>query len=214
MSPRRVLYLAWAPFFSGAERALLLTLRALDPRRYEPFVLVGTDGEFADQVLRLGIPCRIVRLRQLDRLHPVQSVRSVLEVCHWAVRHRVAIVHSNDVPSFQPGGYAAHLLGMPSVTHVRFPDKAVGYRWFLRPGFSLALFVSRALMKESVEDAPEVFGSRSEVLHDCVAPQPEWSTEEIASHRDHLGLPRDAIIVALTGQIAEVKGIWDFVEAG
>ena len=38
---RRVLYLAWAPFFSGAERALLLTLRSLDRERYAPYVLAG-----------------------------------------------------------------------------------------------------------------------------------------------------------------------------
>jgi hypothetical protein len=36
---RRVLFVAWAPFFSGAERALLLTLRSLDPGRYVPVVL-------------------------------------------------------------------------------------------------------------------------------------------------------------------------------
>src|SRR4029453_15446690 len=54
---RRVLFVAWAPFFSGAERALLLTLRSLDPSRYTPFVLAGTDGEFASQVRAMGVLC-------------------------------------------------------------------------------------------------------------------------------------------------------------
>jgi len=54
---RRVLFVAWAPFFSGAERALLLTLRSLDPSRYAPVVLAGTEGEFVHQVREMGIPC-------------------------------------------------------------------------------------------------------------------------------------------------------------
>ena len=44
-SPRTVLYLAWAPFFSGAERALLLTVQRLDPARYRPHVILGTSGD-------------------------------------------------------------------------------------------------------------------------------------------------------------------------
>ena len=74
--PRRVLYLAWAPFFSGAERALLLTLRSLDPARYAPYVLAGTEGEFAAQVRALDTLGRHrlsdrQSLDELARLFPV-----------------------------------------------------------------------------------------------------------------------------------------------
>jgi glycosyltransferase involved in cell wall biosynthesis len=207
------LYLAWAPFYSGAERALILTLRALDPARYTPYVLAGTDGEFAAQVRALGIPCQIVPLRQLDRQRPIASLASVTAVFRWALRYRVSLIHSNDMPSFQPGGYVARMLRIPSVTHVRFPDKADGYRWFFRPGFSQALFVSRDLMAGAVKEAADVFEDRSEVLHDWVEPQPMWSAQQVAMCRQGLDLPTDSTIIALTGQIAEVKGIWDFIEA-
>src|SRR5579862_5181177 len=99
--PRRVLFLAWAPFFSGAERALLLTLRSLDPKRYVPSVLSGTDGEFAAHVRALGVPCEIASLRPLDRRHPLLSTLSVASVLRSAVRHRVALIHTNEAPSFQ-----------------------------------------------------------------------------------------------------------------
>src|SRR5262245_28661525 len=108
--PRRVLYLAWAPFFSGAERALLLTLRALGPSRHEPSVLAGTEGEFADQVRALGIPCQVADLRPLDAKHPIVSMQSIAAVVRAAKRYEVSVIHSNEVPSFQPGGYAARIL--------------------------------------------------------------------------------------------------------
>jgi glycosyltransferase involved in cell wall biosynthesis len=129
------------------------------------------------------------------------------------VRQRASLIHSNETPSFQPGGYAARVLRLPAVTHVRFPDSRSGHAWFLRPGFSLALFVSNNLLQSALVEAPDVFGGRSEFLHDGVELQDEWSQEDTARCRQELGLPVDSTIVAMAGQVAEVKGIWDFVEA-
>jgi glycosyltransferase involved in cell wall biosynthesis len=64
-----------------------------------------------------------------------------------------------------------------------------------------------------MDEAADVFDGRSGVLHDCVELQKEWSAEETVRCRRDLGLPENRPLVALTGQIAEVKGIWDFVEA-
>jgi glycosyltransferase involved in cell wall biosynthesis len=210
---RRILFLAWAPFFSGAERALLLTLRSLDPARYQPIVLAGTDGEFVEQVRALGLPCETFTLGHLDRRNPVPGLLSIAAVLRVARRDRVSLIHANETASFQPGGYAARVLGVPAVAHVRFPDKASGFRWFFRTPFSQAFFVSRALLESARVEAPDLFSGRSQVLHDCVEPQPVWSAEDIARERRALGLPERRTIVALTGQIAEVKGIWDFVQA-
>ncbi|HUK35842.1 MAG TPA: glycosyltransferase family 4 protein [Vicinamibacterales bacterium] len=210
---RRVLYLAWAPFFSGAERALLLTLRSLDPARYDPYVVAGTDGEFAAQVRAMGIPCDIAELRPMDVRHPLASARSVANVARAASRSRASLIHANEVPSFQPGGYAARLLGVPAVTHVRFFDRAAGYRWFLRSQFTRALFVSNDLMASARGEAPDLFDGRSDVLYDAVEPQPVWTDERKIATRASLGLPVDRTIVALTGQIAEIKGIWEFIDA-
>jgi glycosyltransferase involved in cell wall biosynthesis len=209
----RVLFVAWAPFFSGAERALLVTLRSLEAARYQPCVVAGTDGEFVSQVRAMGIPCEVIGLRPLERRHPLAGALSIARVLKAARRHGASVIHSNELPSFQPAGYAARVLRIPAVTHVRFPNGEAGYRWFARPGFSLALFVSSYLLDAARSEAPSLFEGRSEVLHDGVELQSTWSDDERVRCRRELGLPDDAIIVAMTGQIAEVKGIWDFVDA-
>jgi glycosyltransferase involved in cell wall biosynthesis len=210
---RRVLFVAWAPFFSGAERALLLTLRSLEPSRYIPSVLAGTDGEFASQVRAMGIPCRVSSLSPVELRHPLAGVRSIGAVLAAAVRSRASLIHTNEAPSFQPAGYAARLLGLPAVSHVRFPDTAAGYGWFLRARFSRALFVSRALMDQALAESGPLFANRADVLHDGVEAQPQWSADDIVRERRILGLPEHRPIVAITGQVAEVKGIWDLVAA-
>ncbi len=211
--PRRVLYLAWAPFFSGAERALVRALRALETTPYEPYVLVGTDGELAAQLRNLRIPHRITPIVPLDRHRPIEALRSLAGVIRAIQRFRPAVIHANDVPSFQPGGYAARLAGRPALTHVRFPDTAKGYRWFLRSGFTRAIFVSEDQRRTAVTEAPDLFDGRSEVLHDCVEVQETWTHDQRRRIRIELGVPEDCVLVAIVGQIAEVKGIWDFVEA-
>jgi glycosyltransferase involved in cell wall biosynthesis len=210
---RRVLFLAWAPFFSGAERALVRALQALEITRYEPYVVVGTDGELAAQLRDLRVPHEISPIVPLDRRQPVVSARSLAGVLRAIRRHRPSVIHANDVPSFQPGGYAARLWGLPALTHVRFPDVGEGYRWFLRSGFTRAIFVSEDQRRTAMAEAPDLFESRSEVLHDCVETREEWTDEHRRRVRRELGVPEGSVLVAMVGQVAEIKGIWDFVEA-
>jgi glycosyltransferase involved in cell wall biosynthesis len=213
MAPRRVLITAWAPFFSGAERALLLTLRALDKRRHAPVLVVGTDGELAALARQAEIEVHVCPLRQLDRRHFPSWLGSVGRLYRIAGRVRPDLVHANDVPSFQPGGYVARWLRLPAITHVRFPFEPAAFGWFLRPGFARALFVSDALRREVTTAAPALFGDRSEVLYDGVEIPPLPSAEERRALRASLDLPQHTPVVALTGQVAEVKGIWEFVDA-
>ena len=210
--PRRILFLAWAPFFSGAERALVLTVQHLDPERYVPHVILGTDGDTRTALRSAGVSCEVRPLEHLDKRHPVAWAQSVAGVVGVARRLGVSLIHANDVPSFQPGGFAARLLGMPSITHVRFPDQDAGFRWFLRPGFSRALFVSEALRADALA-ASSLFRERAEVLHDGVQLPPRLDEAGRLELKRELGLSVTAPLIALTGQVSEVKGIWDFIDA-
>ncbi len=211
--PVTVLYLAWAPFFSGAERAFLILLDALDRARYRPVVALGTRGELGEQLESRGIATRYVPVEHTSRRGLPRLVRSLTKLVTLGFRERAAIVHTNEVPSFQAAGYAARALRVPAVTHVRFPDTQDGFGWFLKSGFDRALFVSADLRNAALREAPGLFENRSEVVYDGVRlPEPAVNGER-GRIRAELGLPADRTVVALTGQVAEVKGIWEFIEA-
>lgn len=212
--PETVLYVAWAPFYSGAERALLVLVENLDRSRYRPVVAIGTDGELAAEL----------RARQICTIHhPIvyagaktlpSWVRCVSRLAWIARRERACVIHSNDVPSFQPAGYVARALRIPALTHVRFPDTNAGFAWFLKPGFSKALFVSDYLRTDAIGKAPDLFGGvRSEVLYDGVQLPPAATDADRAQLRQELGLPADRTLVVMAGQVAEIKGIWDYIDA-
>ena len=212
-APRTVLYVAWAPFFSGAERALLILLEHLDRSRYRPVAALGTRGGLEVELAALEVQTVHVPIAYTGLRTAPSWLQCVGRLAAVAMRERAAVVHANDVPSFQPAGYAARLLGRPAVTHVRFPDSRTGFGWFLRSGFSRALFVSAALRESALEEAPELFGKRSEVVYDGVRLPELPDRAAVAALRNELGLPANRTVVAFTGQVVEIKGIWDFVDA-
>ena len=88
------------------------------------------------------------------------------------------------------------------------------YRAGLEPlRIAHAVFISEAFKTEATAAAPGLFDGRSTVVYDAVSPPVDWSPAERAARRNQMGLPTDTPLIALTGQISEVKGIWDFVAA-
>lgn len=213
LKPATVLYVAWAPFFSGAERALLILAEHLDRTKYRPIVAVGTDGELAEALRSRGIETIHVPIVYAEPRRLVSWAAAVARLMWFARRERAALIHANDAPSFQPAGYVAKLSRLPAVTHVRFPDTADGFRWFLKPGFAHALFVSEGLRSGLDPEARAVFGNRSEVVYDGVHVPGPVSDVERAGLRQELGLPSNLPVVVIAGQVSEIKGIWDYIEA-
>jgi glycosyltransferase involved in cell wall biosynthesis len=212
-APLTILYVSEAPFFSGAERALLVTVSHIGSVGVRPIVALGHDAELAAEFRTRGIETVIVPIARTGPRTAARWARSVMRMTVLMRRVRPSLVHVNDVPSFQPPGYAARWLGVPIVTHVRFPDSRAGFGWMLKPGLQRALFVSEALRADVCAEAPAIFDNRSDVLYDGVMAPPLADETTCLAVRHELGLPIDRSVVALTGQISEVKGIWDFVDA-
>jgi glycosyltransferase involved in cell wall biosynthesis len=207
------LFVAGADFFSGAERALFVTARAMVEAGHSVVVACGTDGELLAQFRTHNIPAECVPVERTSWTRPWAVARSIASLSRLARRHRVTVVHANEAPSFQAAGYAARLLGIPAVTHVRFPEGTDGYRWYLKPGFGRAIFVSEYLRRDVVERAPKLFGDRTDVLYDGVEVPDMPNERDRAAGRAALSLADDRPVVALTGQVVEIKGIWDYIEA-
>jgi glycosyltransferase involved in cell wall biosynthesis len=211
--PATVVYSAWAPFFSGAERALVILLENLDRSRFRPVVVLGTRGDLESELAAIDVATVHVPLTYRGKARLPAWVAGLARLRTICRREEARLVHANDVPSFQSIGYVARHLGIPAITHVRFPDTEAGFGWFLKAGFARAVFVSGALQADAEQAAPAIFRGRSEVVHDGVRMPNLPDASGRQAIRVELGLPLDRAVVALTGQIAEIKGIWDFLEA-
>ena len=130
----RVLFVDHIAAMGGGEIALLNLVRALDRSRYEPVVLLMSDGPLRARLQHAGIethlfalPDSIVHARKdglggSSLLRVKDGCRAVgfcVSLAKWIRAHRIALVHTNSLKSDFLGGVAGRLAGVPVVWHVR-----------------------------------------------------------------------------------------------
>ena len=85
-------------------------------------------GRYGGGLREAGVSCEVFPLTHVDLRRPLSGLQSAWRVLRTARSIGASLIHSNNVPSFQPGGYAARLLRVPAVTHVRFPTTPTALR--------------------------------------------------------------------------------------
>ncbi len=120
----------------------------------------------------------------------------------------VAIVHTNTSVTLG-GAAAARIAGVPHVWHVR--EIYAGFeRWW--PAYRRLLLTADALPCVSAATAAQFDGAGGvRVIHDGLATAPAPVSR--AAARATLGLPDDALVLAVLGRISEWKGQDVFVRA-
>lgn len=199
----RVLYLARAPFVSGAERALETILRHADRQRIQPMVVLGSDSPWRHTLDNMAVPTVIVPM-------PKRSMRS-----WWSWRQSLAqlrqiirefqpdLLHANDVPSSQAMSVLGASLHLPRVVHVRWGITATDIGWWAREGAELVLCISAWIKQELGDPAGStIAGSTLEVLQDAV----DWPGGGTVNSESIAALPLEPVL-GFAGQLIDAKGL-------
>lgn len=228
----RVLFFDHVPFLGGAEQSLLDILRGLDRDRFEPLLLVTSPGPLAERAQAIGVIVRYVVipepvLRRKRYAIEFLSLRSfwdavrllpvIARVALLARRERIDIIYTNTLKAHLIGGLAGRLCGCRVVWHFR--DILVRPR--LR---DLIVRLSRRLSDRVIAISGAVrdqFGagypaSRIEVVYNAIDGA---EVRRLAASGDgrairrELGVPANARLVGMVGQIARWKGQEHFIRA-
>lgn len=131
---KRVLVVDHTANMGGGEIALLNLVRALRPGRYEPLVLLFSQGELTKHLAESGIECHVLPIaagvinarkdnlggRTLLRIKDVFSTLAFARrVARFMRESGVSIVHTNSLKSDVIGGVAARMARLPLIWHVR-----------------------------------------------------------------------------------------------
>ncbi|MEX0774304.1 MAG: glycosyltransferase family 4 protein [Phycisphaeraceae bacterium] len=169
--PLRVMYIARAPFISGAERALVSMLRHLDRARVEPALLVGHETALVDEARRLQIPVAVTPLARREKAGVFLWWRSLRQVGRAIRDFDPHILHANDVPSCQALSVIGGQRKIPRVVHVRWGITASDLAWWAcgAGGAECLLCISQWVKSELGSVGATVLAkSRIEVLADAV----------------------------------------------
>jgi glycosyltransferase involved in cell wall biosynthesis len=233
----KVLYIDGSVGFGGAPKSLSLVLREM--KRVEPIILTSTRSDVRDKwfggarVYRMGrISNYYLKIRAREWLEshvPVAGFRkaalkafvvldllerwvNLLRILVIARRYRVRLIHMNTA-CFPPEGlYAARILGIPSIAHLRgfITNREPVFVNALRSA-SVIIGISEAISKSiyPVKDPQYVT-----LVYDPVDIQlfDRISGQEKESRRS-LGLSNADIAVGIFGRVISWKGQREFVRA-
>src|SRR5439155_8126999 len=110
--PDPVLFAIPRSELGGAQRSLLLLLRALDRAAFPPFVLLGEDGPLASSLRALDVPFEVAR-------SSFKSVRGIRDFAKTARRRGARILHLYAARTLAIAGRALGLAVVERVNLLR-----------------------------------------------------------------------------------------------
>lgn len=224
---KTILFFDHTAALGGGEIALLHLVAALDRERFEPVVVLGSEGPLCEKLTSAGIETHVLALAPevvQTRKGSLGSgsllkigliVRALLYVAklrRFIVKRGVDLVHTNSLKADLIGGLAARLARVPVIWHIRDriaddylpPSVVVMIRWLLRiiPNGIIANSEAtfRTLRLPSSANAIVV---PSGVVHDGVAPVLETAAR-LGSRNPLIGI---------VGRISPWKGQHIFLRA-
>jgi len=129
-----VLFIDHTAALGGGEIAMLNLVQHLDRSRYEPEVLLFSDGPLCSRLRNAGIPVHVsplsetvvsarkdsLGLRSIFRMGDVaRTLRQILQVRRFIRSGQYALVHTNSLKADIIGGIAGRLARKPVIWHVR-----------------------------------------------------------------------------------------------
>lgn len=117
MTPRKkIVHLQLLPLMSGVQKVSLDELAHLDPHRYERIAVCKCEGEFTEQLRRIGV--RVHLVPELERsISPKRDVRAYLALRRFFRTERPDIVHTHSSKTGILGRLAARAAGVPTIVH-------------------------------------------------------------------------------------------------
>lgn len=117
MTPRKkIVHLQLLPLMSGVQKVSLDELAHLDPERYERIGICKCDGEFTEQLRKIGV--RVHLVPELERsISPRRDVQAYLALRNFFRAERPDIVHTHSSKTGILGRLAASAARVPTIVH-------------------------------------------------------------------------------------------------
>ena len=205
-----MLYLARAPFVSGAERAMMSMLRHLDRKRVDPHLVLGHENELVDQARALDIPVTVLPFVKRERGALARWWFSTRAIGRLVKRVAPSVMHANDVPSAQAMSAIGAKIGVPRVMHVRWTITAADAAWWAYRGVESIICISQWIQEQlgATSDTP-LKNASTVVLPDAV----DWPADNAGPVPTRRMEPGGRLVVGFAGQLIESKGLDLVIEA-
>ena len=217
----RILLLHSSSDLYGASKIFLQTAQILKAQGHTCHVVVSSAGPLVDKLKQDNIPVIVINLgiirRKyftplgiLNRINKWSKANDLLN--KYIQQNGIELVYANTTAVLL-GAYLAHKNKIKHVWHVheiiekpKFLFLAI--QWIMKRYTSTIICVSRAVQNHWSKNAPSLL-SKMQVIYNGIGPV-EKSTE--ANFRSQFQIPKDAIVIGMTGRVHYWKGQQYFLQ--
>ncbi|MDO9542467.1 MAG: glycosyltransferase family 4 protein [Kiritimatiellia bacterium] len=214
----------------GSAENTFLTVRGLDPERYEVILIRGLARQSPagisetraiasnlEEARKAGV--RILTIPELVRnIQPCDDLKALLKLINNYRKERPHIVHTHTSKAGILGRWAARLTGVPVIIHT--PHGHVFRGYFNHWETALYVFLERltAAITDKIitlteQENKDYLGrhiapaSRFTTIHSGVALEKFFNSRvNPANMKKELGIPEDVFVVGTVGRFAPIKG--------
>ncbi len=194
----------------GGEISLLTLLKGLNRSRWDPVVVVPSDGDVARRCRALGIPTHVIPLPSL-RLPGSAVFRSIAALRRLARDTHAMLFHANGSRALFYAGLAGRLTNRPVVWHLRLwrPDPLLD--WLLARLATRTIATSEAV-RTRLQRWPEAH-RRCSVVPNGIDVEAFTSSRDPGKLRETLGVPSTVQLIGTVGRLVPFKGHRYLLEA-
>ena len=215
VTSRRILFPFVGNTIGGSHISTLALVEGLDRARFDPVIALHQEGQFAEHLMKRGVPYLLVPKVKTVRTGPVLERIATMACCAHALpsflrENRVAVVHTSDMAMHLSWGLAARLAGAKFVWHQRSPAPLGKSEVFTNVANAIVVisefcrgsFHGRALRRALVVPNPVFDDAR------------RWDRQVARKFiLEKLSTDCDTLFVAFVGNLASRKRPLIFVEA-
>lgn len=225
MSLRNVLFIHQSAEMYGSDKVLLSLVVALDRSKFNPIVILPSEGPLLVALKEAGVRCHIVPLLRANRAtlslnglfkFPKSAWQSVRAISKAVESDQIHLVHSNTLAVLS-GAIWALLKGIPHVWHVHeIIERPLVvrkmYGWLLRLLANRIVCNSHATMNLLLQDQP-CLKSKAVVVWNGIEREHAVNLVSAEVFRNSIGVANTDVLVALLGRINRWKGQGLLVDA-
>lgn len=200
----KVVYVAKAPFISGAERCLQLIIQNAKAHNIHPVLVTPKSSPINAWAKRHRVKTYNVEMDPLTSKNNITWIASKLKFLWICLKEQPTVIHSNQIWSLPVTDFANNLLKIKTICHLRDPVHS-GSRWWFKSKPEVTLSISKHIQSEALE----FLGSDLQLHCQIIDPVPLIDT---SANQEHTRKDCE-VVFGFIGQLAKVKGLKELLIA-
>lgn len=220
-----ILFLHAGAEMYGADKVMLDLIHNLDKNKYNPYVILPSDGVLVEEMKKEGIkvevmPYPIMRRRYFNPKGIIQYGYNFLRysrmLVEFAKKYQIDVIHTNTAATLE-GCYVRWRLKIPQLwsIHEIIINPKIMFKLTskLISKFSDITITDSGAVKEHLEKSGDFKNGQIKVIYNGVDSKRFSPDSDCNYLYDEWNIPRNAKIIGMIGRVNSWKGQGDFLQA-